>query len=204
MDHRGQGPAGPVAPASPARRGAPFKKKPSLLGQLEGLIRRCASAFPSPESLARGRRHLLSQLVCFGRHTISGLLRSQGRTQRDWTADYRFYSEDRFDEDQLFGQARREIEELRPPKEPLAAAMDDSLLRKTGRKIYGCRYQRDPLSPPFHVNFVKGLRVLQISAALPQGSEGAARLIPIDFQHAALPAKPRKDAGPEQQALYLA
>ena len=46
------------------------------------------------------------------------------------------------------------------------------------------------------------MRILQISAAVPQGSEGAARLIPVDFQHAALPAKPRKDAGAEQQALY--
>jgi len=58
------------------------------------------------------------------------------------------------------------------------------------------------MSPPFHVNLARGLRVLQISAAVPQGSAGAARLIPIDFQHAALPAKPRKDAGAEQQALY--
>ncbi len=71
--------------------------------------------------------------------------------------------------------------------------MDDSLLRKTGRRIFGSRYQRDPLSPPFQVNFVRGLRVLQISAAVPQGTDGAARLIPVDFQHAALPAKPRKE-----------
>ncbi len=39
--------------------------------------------------------------------------------------------------------------------------------------------------------------MLQISAALPQG-QGRARMIPIDFQQAVLPAKPRKDA-PEQQ-----
>src|SRR5262249_22579031 len=58
------------------------------------------------------------------------------------------------------------------------------------------------LSPPFHVNLVRALRVLQISAAVPQGAEGAARLIPIDFQHAALPAKPPKNAPPDQQALY--
>ena len=97
---------------------------------------------------------------------------------------------------------RSEIEQLAAPDAPLIAAMDDSLLRKTGRKIYGSRYQRDPMSPPFHVNLARGLRVLQISAAVRQGSEGAARMIPIDFQHAALPAKPRKDAGAEAQAAY--
>jgi hypothetical protein len=37
-----------------------------------------------------------------------------------------------------------------------------------------------------------------------QGSDGAARLIPIDFQHAALPAKPRKDASAQAHAAYEA
>ena len=147
---------------------------------------------------------MLSQLICFGRHTVTGLLRSQDRTQCDWTADYRLYSEDRFNEDQLFNQVRSQIEQLAPPEAPLIAAMDDSLLRKTGRKIHGSRYQRDPMSPPFHVNFVRGLRVLQISAAVRQGTQGAARMIPIDFQHAPLPAKPRKDANAQAQADYQA
>ena len=169
------------------------------------MITRCDSAFSSPETFARGRRHLLSHLVCFGRHTLTGLLRNQDRTQCDWTADYRLYSQDRFNEDQLFSQVRSEIEQLSENAEaPLIAAMDDSLLRKTGRKIHGSRFQRDPMSPPFHVNFVRGLRVLQISAAVRQGSAGAARLIPIDFQHAALPAKPRKDASAEAHAVYQA
>jgi hypothetical protein len=169
------------------------------------LIAQCDSAFSSPETFARGRRHLLSHLVCFGRHTVTGLLRNQDRTQCDWTADYRLYSEDRFNEDRLFSQVRSQIEQLSDtPEAPLIAAMDDSLLRKTGRKIHGSRYQRDPMSPPFHVNFVRGLRVLQISAAVRQGSEGAARLIPIDFQHAALPAKPHKNASAEAHAAYEA
>jgi hypothetical protein len=160
-------------------------------------------SFASPESCARGRRHLLSQLVCFGRHTITGLLRNQDRTQTDWTADYRFYSQDRFDSAPCFSHIRAEVEKLAPqPASPLVVAMDDSVLRKTGRKIHGVRYQRDPLSPPFHVNFVRSLRVLQISAAVRQGTAGAARLIPVDFQHAALPAKPRKDASAEAWAVY--
>ena len=133
-------------------------------------------------------------MVCFGRHTITGLLRLQNRSQQDWTADYRFYAEDHFDEDRAFASLRCQIEEDLVHDAPLVSAMDDSMLRKTGTKISGVRYMRDPMSPPFHVNFVRGLRVLQISAAVPQGKEGAARMVPIDFQHAALPAKPRKNA----------
>jgi hypothetical protein len=145
---------------------------------------------------------LLSQLVCFGRHTITGLLRNQNRIQQDWTADYRFYSEDHFDQDSVFGQLRAQIEQDFPAQAPLVAAMDDSLLRKTGPRIFGSRFQRDPLSPPFQVNLVRGLRILQLSAAVPLGSQGAARMIPVDFQHAALPAKPRKNAAPAQWAAY--
>jgi hypothetical protein len=140
---------------------------------------------------------LLAYLAGFGRHTISSMLRAQNRHHLDWSADYRFYSQDRFDEDAVFDLVRSQIQTRLPDDQPLVTAMDDSLLRKTGRKIHGVRFLRDPLGPPFQVNFVRGLRVLQISAALPQG-QGRARMIPIDFQHAVLPAKPRKDA-PEQQ-----
>jgi hypothetical protein len=145
---------------------------------------------------------LLSHLVCFGRHTITGLLRLQDRTQQDWTADYRFYAEAHFDENQVFAQVRAGAEEQLAAEAPLVVAMDDSLLRKTGRKVCGVRYLRDPMSPPFHVNFVRGLRVLQISAAVPQGAEGAARLIPVVFQQAPLPAKPRKNAAAHLHEAY--
>ena len=166
------------------------------------MIESSASSFSSANSFVRGRRHLFSHLLCFGRHTITGLLRSQDRSQLDWSADYRLYSHERFEPEKLFGSIRSEIEKLSDPSQPLVVAMDDSLFRKTGRKIQGVRYQRDPLSPPFNCNLVLGQRVLQLSAALPQGNEGAARLIPIDFYHAALPAKPRKDAAPEKLAFY--
>ena len=166
------------------------------------MIGQCAAAFSSPESWARGRRHCLSQLAGFGRHTITGLLRNQNRTQQDWTADYRLYAENRLDVDKMFGHVRTEVEQCGQPDQPLVVAMDDSLLRKTGRRIFGCGYRRDPLSPPFHVNFVRGLRILQVSAAVRQGPAGAARLIPIDFRHAALPAKPHPRAPEAAHEAY--
>lgn len=141
-------------------------------------------------------------MVCFGRHTITGLLRLQDRTQEDWTADYRLYAQEHFDESKIFQTLCSQVQEHLAKDDPLVTAMDDSLLRKTGRKICGVRYLRDPMSPPFHVNFVPGLRVLQVSAALPQGTEGAARLIPIDFQQAPLPPKPRKNAPAAAHEAY--
>lgn len=131
------------------------------------------------------------------------MLRAQNRHHLDWSADYRLYSQDRFDEDAVFSQIRCLVEKTLAPGTPLVVAMDDSLLRRTGRKIHGVRFLRDPLSPPFQVNLVRGLRVLQISAGLPQGG-GMARMIPIDFQHAVLPAKPRHNASDQEWQNYKA
>lgn len=162
---------------------------------------RSRNCFGSQASFERCRRHMLSTLVGFGRHTITGLLRTQNRHRQDWTADYRFYSQDRFDHQQVFELVRQIVDGHLDKSQPLVTAMDDSLLRKTGRKIHGVRYLRDPLSPPFQVNLVRGQRVLQISAALPDG-KGGARLVPIDFQQAVLPAKPSGKATPEELEAY--
>ncbi len=162
---------------------------------------RTRDCFGSRESFERSRRHMLSSLVGFGRHTITGLIRTQNRHKQDWTADYRFYSQGRFDPEPVFDLVRNSVVSHLEKSAPLVTAMDDSLLRKTGRKVHGVRYLRDPLSPPFNVNFVRGLRVLQISAALPDVS-GAARMVPIDFKHAVLPARPSKNATPEELQAY--
>jgi hypothetical protein len=170
---------------------------------LEQLLAQSRQLFGARESFERSRRHMLSSLVGFGRHTITGLLRTQNRHQQDWTADYRFYAQNRFDDEAIFDLVRKILEGHLDKPQPLVTAMDDSLLRKTGRKVHGVRYVRDPLSPPFNVNFVRGLRVLQISAALPDGN-GAARMVPVDFQHAVLPPKPSRKASPEELKAYQA
>jgi DDE superfamily endonuclease len=153
--------------------------------------------------VARLRGHLLAQLVCLGRHTLTGLLSTNGQLQADWSADYRLYSRQRIDPAELFGQLRRGAQESLAAEEPLIVAMDDSILRKSGRKIPGVGYRRDPLSPPFHVNFVRGMRFVQLSALVRQ-QDGFRRMIPIDFQQAPLPARPSRHASAEQQQHYKA
>jgi len=168
---------------------------------LEEILEQSRRCFASVASFERSRRHMLSSLAGFGRRTVTGLLRTQNRLQQDWTADYRFYAQDRFDDQAVFDLVRQIVEGHLERTQPLVVAMDDSLLRKTGRKVHGVRYLRDPLSPPFQVNLVRGLRALQVSAALPDGT-GAARLVPVDFQHAALAPKPSRKATAEALQAY--
>ena len=149
----------------------------------------------------RVRRHLLSQLLCLGRHTLTGVLGTSGRLFCDWSADYRMYSSQRVEPERLFKPVRQALTERLGSAEPLVAALDDTRLRKGGRKTHGVKYTRDPLGPPFHVNFIRAQRFLQISMASPAGN-GMARMIPIDFVHAPVPQKPRRDADEQTCAQF--
>lgn len=149
--------------------------------------------------LFRLSRHVLSQLVCMGRHTIANLLRTSGRQHVDWSADYKMYGKDRIESERIFSQVRKEVLK-RAGDRPLVTALDDSLLRKTGKKIPGVKYARDPMGPPFHVNFIRGHRVIQMSAAVTEGTQ--ARMIPVIFRDAFTPDKPGKKASEEEWEIY--
>jgi hypothetical protein len=149
--------------------------------------------------LQRLSRHILSQLVCLGRDTLTNLLTTEGRQFVDWTADYRMYSKERIDCDNIFGQIRKEVHALNDRK-LLITALDDSLLLKTGKKIPGVKYARDPMGPPFQVNFVRGQRVIQMSASVSE--DGQSRMIPVMFNDASTPEKPKRNASEEVWARY--
>ena len=137
----------------------------------------------------------MSSLVGLGRRTISGMLCASSQHLVDWSAAYRLFEDQRFDPQALFIPARQEVVDRLGADEPLVVMMDDTLIRKRGRHVYGSGWKRDPLGPPFRTNFVWGQRFLQISAALPDEFVcGQARGIPIDFTHAPSPKKPRKRA----------
>jgi hypothetical protein len=120
--------------------------------------------------LERLSRHIMSELVCMGRHTLTNLLTTGGRQFRDWTADYRLYSQERIDCTRVFDRVRQEVCALADRK-VLVTALDDSLLPKTGKKIPGVKYTRDPMGPPLQVNFIRGQRVIQMSAAVTDGGQ---------------------------------
>jgi hypothetical protein len=65
-------------------------------------------------------------------------------------------------------------------------------------------YQRDPLSPPFHVNLILGLRYLQASLLLPLyrlGNVGC-RALPIRFEEVSRVKKPPRKASEEAWKEY--
>lgn len=146
---------------------------------------------------------MIGAIAGLGRNTVTGMLCAIAKQFEDWSASYRLFERERIDRRALFAPARKAVEQKLAPDDPLVVMIDDTLVRKRGRKIYGTGWKRDPLGPHFCTNFVWGQRFLQLSAALPDASGmGRAKGIPIDFIHAPTAPKPGKKADAEQWDEY--
>jgi hypothetical protein len=160
-------------------------------------------AFAQHRTGCRAERLGLSQLACLGRHTVTGLLYTAGRQFLDWSGDYRLFSRDVWEARELFVPITRGIVDLLPPGAPFVTAMDDTHLKKTGTRIPGVGYKRDPLSPAFHTNLIRAQRFLQVSGLLPNAQPaGSARAIPIAYEHVPPVPKPKKNAPKEEWKAY--
>lgn len=174
----------------------------TTLEAFEELFSRCGSAFKQTRTMLRAKDLAYGIINCVGRHTITGFLTSSGKLFEDWSADYRIFHQDRLKVSGLFDVARSELVNHLYTQGPVYAHMDDTLLKKTGKKVAGTGWRRDPLGPPFHTNFIWGQRFIQLSLSLPdQCVPSAARTIPVDLFHAPTVKKPRKS---EQDPLIWA
>jgi hypothetical protein len=145
----------------------------------------------------------VSLIACLGKHTITGILRTSGQQSRDWTAIYRLFSKNRIDLDSLWASICNKVTEMTPADQPIFALMDDTHICKSGHKIPGTSWRRDPLGPHFSTNFIWSSRHLQISIALPEDSGlSRARAIPIEFLHCPTAKRPSKKASDEEMKEY--
>ena len=175
----------------------------TLTDALLGLCQRWEGCFPQQRTLHRATSLLVAGLLCCGRKWVTRINCVRGREQVDWTADYRLFSRSPWTADELFVPA---IERSVPyfGEGPICLAGDETRARRGGRKVKRSRWTRDPLSPPFHVNFMKGIRFMQFSALLPLAATHKvdARSVPVAFAPVDRPAKPGRKATEEQKAQY--
>lgn len=159
--------------------------------------------FPQSRTHRRAIQHAISLPCLLGRRTISRTICALGRSDQDWSADYKMFSRCNWEADSLFEPVMDEYLD-RYPKGPVIAAIDDTKVRKTGKKIRTASWHRDPLSPPFHVNLMYGLRFIQASLLFAHYREGdfPPRAFPICFQQAPALKKPGKRATEEQRKVY--
>lgn len=174
------------------------------MDEFDQLFLKSKSAFKQTRTLYRAKELAYGVLNCMGKGTITGFLTSCGKQFQDWSSDYRLFQGDKMKVEQLFSSARKElVGELLDKDAPIYAHMDDTLLRKTGRKVIGTAWRRDPLGPPFHTNFIWGQRFIQLSISLPFSTGvSMSKAIPVDLHHCPTAQKPNKSGSQTEWDNY--
>jgi hypothetical protein len=177
----------------------------TLLAAFLSIVEDWRGVFPQQRSHERAVRQALGSLICLGRRCLTRIIWTNGGQQRSWSAEYFLHSRCPWEPQQLFQPILKRALAYCPQR-LVGVAIDDTRLRKTGRSIQQAFYQRDPLSPPFHVNLVLGLRFLQASLLVPlhRRANVGARAIPIRFQEVSRVKRPGRKASPEQLKQYKA
>jgi hypothetical protein len=177
-----------------------------LLAAFLRIVSAWRTVFPQQRTYRRAVQHGLGTLACLGRRCLSRIIWTNGGQQQSWSGHYFLYSRCQWDPQRLFDPILRQALAWCPGR-LVGMAVDDTRLRKSGRLIPGASYQRDPLSPPFHTNFMLGLRFLQTSLLLPlhRGGNTACRALPVRFEEVPVVKKPGKRAAPgDWKAFYRA
>jgi DDE superfamily endonuclease len=175
----------------------------SLLAEFLAIVQDWRSVFPQQRTFERGVRQALGSLICLGRRCLTRIIWTNGGQNRSWSAEYFLHSRCQWEPQQLFRPILQRALAYCPQR-LVGVAIDDTRLRKTGRAIPQAFYQRDPLSPPFHVNLMLGLRFLQASLLVPlhRNAPVGTRALPIRFQEVSRIKRPGKKATEEMQKQY--
>ena len=134
-------------------------------------------------NVSRAKELAHGLLNCTGRVTITGMLIAVSRQFVDWTAAYQLFRGSRMNTDKLFEVATKVCLKQLSPDQIIVAQMDDTVLRKVGKKIHGTSWRRTPLGPTFHTNFIWAKRFIQISLSLRNNTDfnSQSKAIPVDF-----------------------
>lgn len=175
----------------------------SLLPEFLAIVADWREVFPRQRTFQRGVRQALGSLVCLGRRCLSRIIWTNGGQNRSWSAEYFLHSRCQWEPQQLFSPILKRALAYCPQR-LVGVALDDTKLRKTGRSIRQAFYQRDPLSPPFHINLVLGLRFLQASLLVPlhRNAPVGTRAVPIRFEEVSRVKRPGKRATGEMRKQY--
>lgn len=160
--------------------------------------------FGSKRTVARAQDHALGALCGDPPHTITSIIEFKRTESQDWSADYKLYSRAKWETKDLFAPIMKEtLAYFTGPY--VYASIDDSVFKKTGKKIKTASWYRDPMSPHFHHNLMYGTRFLEVSLTLPlyeADGETPSRAIPVDFIEAPTLKKPKKKASKEEWKNY--
>ena len=154
-----------------------------IVSTLEAILLSVLSVFTEP-SRQLFLRLVTGWIVCPGRHTVTGLLPyADPDGDRSHDAYHRFFRAGAWCTGALFRAWSAVLVEALCPAGPLWLLTDDTVHKKTGRKVDGAGWWRDAVrSTGQHVVYVWGLKIVPLCLRVipPWGGEPLA--LPVNFR----------------------
>lgn len=160
---------------------------PELIQVLFKLLEAHRGAFRQERPYHRAVGLVLGELFNFGRQTVTQELMALGMVEEDWSAWYRLFSRERFEEEELAQCLLGETLEHAAVDEPYCVAMDSTSIHRSSLKMPGTSWLRDSRFSAFRPGVHRAQRFLH-GAWLTPLENGYSRAIPLRF----LPAFPPK------------
>jgi hypothetical protein len=165
----------------------------NLLEAFLEILKDWQEVFPQKRTTQRAIRQALLSLICLGRRTLTQIIWLAGNEGKGWSIEYFLHSRSPWTPQALFDpMVRRSLSYCRGKL--VGVVVDDTSIKKTGKRIKQAFWSRDPMSPPFRINLRLGIRFLQFAIVVPlhKTIHAAARTIPIHFEEVSAAKKPRK------------
>ncbi len=184
-----------------------------LCESIPNMMNKWKGVFAQERTLMKAIRLALCMLLNPSRSTITQSLIYGGLDKIDWSAVYNLFSRSKWNDADLFKPVIEETISYFPDSY-ISLAVDDTKIKKTGKKIPSAQFFMDPLSPPFRYNLIYGHRLLQFSALLPLYQQEipdpdnedklyhVSRGIPVSLSNVPAVKKPGKNATDEDIKNY--
>lgn len=166
---------------------AESKPETKLMDEFQKLIAAHRPAFRQERCFRRLVVLTMAMVFCFGRRTITQMLMTLGLVDTDWSAMYRLFSQERFDESVLNRCLFRETVEHVGADELYVIGTDGTQIPRSSHRMPGTSWAKAPRTPTFRIGIHRAQRYVHGCWLTPMVN-GFSRAIPLRF----LPAFPEK------------
>jgi len=150
-----------------------------VVKQLLKLVEVHRAAFGQERVYLRGMGMVIGELLAFGQHRVTDLLRGLGCTQEDWSAWYRVFQEPgRFVEEEAGAILLRETLADVEAEDLYTIAVDSTSVARDSQTMEGTSWLKCPRNPPWKISIHRAQRFLNGSWLTPLAN-GFSRAIPL-------------------------
>ena len=178
-------------------------KKPELMTQLMALLSKHEQAYNQQRVFHRAIALVMAEIFSFGRHTITQLLLTLGLTDEDWTAWYRLFSHERFQEEACAEVMVKEMLGQTNIEEPFVVGGDGFHVPRSSQEMAGTGWMKGLNTATFRPGLQRGQRYVEVSW-LPTVHNGYSRAFPYRCLPAFTPKSiPAKGIAPKKEVTAV-